>query len=47
VEIDWAESGSDRMRMRIGEATIELLVAGRGDTVVLLPGGGLDASYFS
>jgi len=33
-------------KVEIGEAATELLVDGTGDRVVLLPGGGLDASYF-
>jgi pimeloyl-ACP methyl ester carboxylesterase len=30
----------------VGDATIEFLLEGAGDAVVVIPGGGLDASYF-
>jgi pimeloyl-ACP methyl ester carboxylesterase len=33
-------------KVEVGEAMIEFLDDGSGDTVVLIPGGGLDASYF-
>jgi pimeloyl-ACP methyl ester carboxylesterase len=33
-------------KVGVGEARIEFLADGSGDTVVLIPGGGFDASYF-
>ncbi len=33
-------------KVQVGEAMIEFLADGSGDTVVLIPGGGMDASYF-
>jgi pimeloyl-ACP methyl ester carboxylesterase len=34
-------------KVAVGEAMIEFLIDGAGETVVLIPGGGLDASYFA
>ena len=33
-------------KVQVGEAMIEFLADGSGDTVVLIPGGSMDASYF-
>ena len=33
-------------KVDVGDASIEFLSDGAGDPVVLIPGGGIDASYF-
>lgn len=37
---------SSKGEAEVGDARIEFLLEGAGDAVVLIPGGGLDASYF-
>jgi pimeloyl-ACP methyl ester carboxylesterase len=37
---------SSKRAVEVGDARIEFLPEGAGDAVVLIPGGGLDASYF-
>lgn len=37
---------SSKSEVEVGDARIEFLLDGAGDAVVMIPGGGLDASYF-
>jgi len=42
--LGWRQAKS---AIEVGDARIEFLAEGAGDPVVLIPGGGIDASYFA